>query len=160
MGYGLTTFMLRRTFDELLAAHKKAQAATIAPGHSITQIHTVTTITPSSTATVSVASPSTTVIRPQPPIHLPVAFPPKVVAVPPQQLLPIHLPLPLPQAPPKEVDENFSHTNDHPKPLAVCTYNASRLGGLVFCGRNRTLAAKLVSRYLPTHLLGRIAMGE
>ncbi len=125
----------------------------MAPSNLITQIQTVPTVTTSSTATASIPSPSSTVIRPQPPIHLPVAFPPKVVTAPPPQQ-PLPMLLPLPQAPPKEVDENFSHTNDHPKPLAVCTYNASRLGGLVFCGRNRTLAAKLVSIYPDWSLKG------
>lgn len=44
--------------------------------------------------------------------------------------------------------ESFSFTNDHPKPLAVCSFSATRFGGFVWCGRNQGLTAKLVKFYI------------
>ncbi len=53
-----------------------------------------------------------------------------------------------------KIYEDFSFTNDHPKPLAVCTYSATRYGGLVLCGRNRALTAKLVKLSLVNGSVG------
>ena len=41
-------------------------------------------------------------------------------------------------------DENLHYTNDHPKPLAVCTFGGRRIGGLLIADRSQFLTRKLV----------------
>lgn len=44
----------------------------------------------------------------------------------------------------RETDENLHYTTDHPKPLAVCTFGARRVGGILVADRSQYLTRKIV----------------
>jgi hypothetical protein len=151
-----------KPFDELLGAHKKAQAALAAATSAGTSPPITTTVTTVSVTPTVVTLPTTPVapssiihtvqlnggIRPgtitlsKPPPHI--LFPQTPV----QQ--PIQLPQQQPQPPSfhfpaKDLEDSFHYTTDHPKPLSICTFGGRRIGGLMFTDRSKLLTRKLVS---------------
>lgn len=139
-----------RSFDELLAAHKKAQAALAAA------------------ATIQTSSPivSPTITLPTTPIAPPALMqltgtPMRTGGItlatnkpgPPHIMFPL---TPVQQTfhSPNDVEESLHYTNDHPKPLAVCTFAGRRIGGLMFSDRSRLLTRKLVRVAITTAVPG------
>ena len=147
-----------KTFDELVAAHKKAQAANQAVIPAQAQI-------PNPTPTVSVVV-SATATAPLP--GVPVSTSPVIQQQQPPPLITtqnqttiIHPNIHFPSRPPPMrkgsplsgkdtyattggADENLHYTTDHPKPLAVCTFGGRRIGGLLIADRSQFLTRKLV----------------
>ena len=113
-----------RPFDELVAAHKKAQAEAAAKAAAGVSSATTPIQVRPYTPTVSVtAPPSVASIRTPPPV---------VSAV-----------TPSPTKDPNE--ESLYYTTDHPRPLAVCGFKGGRrVGGLIVTGRNHIFTRKLV----------------
>lgn len=113
-----------RPFDELVAAHKKAQAEAAAKAN-----------TPAVTATpIQVRSYTPTVS---------VTAPPSVASVNVRTLT-----SPLAACTPtisKIEEESLHYTNDPPRPLAICGFGGGRrVGGLIVNGRNHIFTRKLV----------------
>ena len=153
-----------KPFDELLIAHKKAQAALAAAsaaGMSPPISSTVATVnvtpavvtlptTPVAPSSIihtvqlnggGIRSSPITLSKPPPPHIL---FPQTPIQQPmplqPQQLLqqqPFHFPA-------KDLEDSFHYTTDHPKPLSVCSFGGRRIGGLMFSDRSKLLTRKLV----------------
>jgi hypothetical protein len=139
-----------RSFDELLGAHKKAQAA-LAAAAAVPTVSTVTTIN----LTPTVVSLPTTPVAPSSIMHtvqlnggarsgiITLAKPPPQIMFPLTPLQPqvyqqtYHVV-------PKEIEEPLYYTMDHPKPLAVCNFGGRRIGGLMFSDRSKLLTRKLV----------------
>ena len=117
-----------RPFDELVAAHKKAQAEAAAKANSpvISNIQ-VRPFTP----TVSVTAP------------------PSVASIRTPPLTQVVTTGATPTTPTKDLNEETSlyYTTDHPRPLAVCGFKGGhrRVGGLIVTGgRNHIFTRKLV----------------
>lgn len=110
-----------RPFDELVAAHKKAQAEANAKASS-------PIVTPSP---IQVRSFTPTVS---------VTAPPSVASV-----RTYSSPILTATTPSKELEESLHYTNDHPRPLAICGFGGGRrVGGLIVNGRNHIFTRKLV----------------
>ena len=129
-----------KSFDELLVAHKKAQAAlaqasvgSTPPIASVNVTPTIVTLptTPVAPASILLRTVPITLSKPPPNI----LFPQTPVQPPIQQF----------HFAPKEFEESLHYTTDHPKPLAVCTFGGRRIGGLMFSDRSKLLTRKLVS---------------
>jgi hypothetical protein len=151
-----------KPFDELLIAHKKAQAALAAAtvaGTSPSISSTVTTVN----VTPAVVTLPTTPVAPSSIIHavqLNGGIRPGLSKPPPPHILfpqtPIQQPVPLQSQqllqqqqqpfhfPTKDPEDSFHYTTDHPKPLSVCTFGGRRIGGLMFSDRSKLLTRKLV----------------
>ena len=139
-----------RSFDELLVAHKKAQAAlaaaaavpTASPITTINLTPTVVTlpntpVAPSSimhTVQLNGGARSGIITLSKPPPHI--MFP--LTPVQPQTYQQTY------HVAPKEIEESLYYTTDHPKPLAVCNFGGRRIGGLMFSDRSKLLTRKLV----------------
>ena len=121
-----------RSFDELVAAHKKAQAEAALKGTTVTS--TAAIQVRSFTPTVSVtAPPSVASIRTSPLTQVVTTVPP-----PPPTIISAN-----PTKDPNE--ESLYYTTDHPRPLAVCGFKGGRrVGGLIVTGRNHIFTRKLV----------------
>jgi len=124
-----------RPFDELVAAHKKAQAENAAKANLGNQQVATPTISNIQvrpfTPTVSVtAPPSVASIRTPPLTQVATTVPTVQVATPAKD--------------PNE--ESLYYTTDHPRPLAICGFKGGRrLGGLIVTGgRNHIFTRKLV----------------
>ena len=124
-----------RPFDELVAAHKKAQAENAAKANVSNQQVATPTISSIQvrpfTPTVSVtAPPSVASIRTPPLTQVVTTVPTVQVATPTKD--------------PNE--ESLYYTTDHPRPLAVCGFKGGRrVGGLIVTGgRNHIFTRKLV----------------
>lgn len=148
-----------KSFDELLVAHKKAQAAlaaatsvgsipNVSPVATVNVTPTVVTLPTTPVAPSSILSSAMrpgTISLAKPPPHI--MFPLTPVQ-PQQQQLIQQQQHPQPQQvyyhAPKELEDCLHYTTDHPKPLAVCTFGGRRIGGLMFSDRNRLLTRKLV----------------
>jgi ataxin-7 len=124
-----------RTFDELVAAHKKAQAEAAAKAAPPVSSSIIRPFTP----TVSVtAPPSVASIRTPPLSQVVTASTPLAVS---------GLTSPTgAMASPKDLhEESLYYTTDHPRPLAVCGFKGGRrVGGLIVTGRNHIFTRKLV----------------
>ena len=154
-----------KPFDELLLAHKKAQAALAAATAVGTTTPIVAPLTPVSIAPTVVTLP-TTPVAPSSIIHtvqLNGALRPGTqltVSKPPPHILfpqtPVQPPITLQSQQPsqpqsfhyaaKDLEDSLLHyTTDHPKPLAIHTFGGRRIGGLLFSDRSKLLTRKLVS---------------
>ena len=152
-----------KTFDELVAAHKKAQAAASAAAAATSpsvppQVTPTVSVVVSATATAPL--PSSPVIQQHVPQVTPVTQVPPVapslinqttiihpniqINVPPRNPTVRKGVSPSPLAPSGWADENLHYTTDHPKPLAVCTFGGRRIGGLLIADRSQFLTRKLV----------------
>jgi hypothetical protein len=137
-----------KPFDELLLAHKKAQAALAQAGGTTPPVAPVTSVT----VTPTVVTLPTTPVAAATILQLNGGLRPGTITLskPPPHILfpqtPVQQPLP-PQFHfvPKELEDSLHYTTDHPKPLAVCTFGGRRIGGLMFSDRSKLLTRKLVS---------------
>ena len=120
-----------RPFDELVAAHKKAQAEATGKTSAAAVTSTPIQVRPY-TPTVSVtAPPSVASIR-------------TINPIPSSQQIVTATPVLTPMSIAKE-EESLYYTTDHPRPLAVCGFKGGRrVGGLIVTGRNHVLTRKLV----------------
>jgi len=154
-----------KPFDDLLLAHKKAQAALAAAtaagtsppiSSTVTSVNVppnvvtlpTTPVAPSSIihavqlndgirpGAISLSKPPPPhILFPQTPIQQQVPLQPQQLL--PQQQQPFHFPA-------KDLEDSFHYTTDHPKPLSVCTFGGRRIGGLMFSDRSKLLTRKLV----------------
>ena len=139
-----------RPFDELVAAHKKAQAEAAAKATPATpQQGPTVTSTPIQvrpfTPTVSVtAPPSVASIRTITPIQASGNAGQQIVTATPV-LAHVNTNQSISVAAAAKEEESLYYTTDHPRPLAVCGFRGGRrVGGLIVTGRNHVLTRKLV----------------
>jgi len=127
-----------RPFDELVAAHKKAQAEAAAKATPV--------------APAAAVSSTPIQVRPFTPT-VSVTAPPSVASI--RSLTPIQASQQIVTATPvlthinttsiSKEEESLYYTTDHPRPLAVCGFKGGRrVGGLIVTGRNHVLTRKLV----------------
>ena len=132
-----------RPFDELVAAHKKAQAEAAAKS---------TPGAPVVVAAAAAVSSTPIQVRPFTPT-VSVTAPPSVASI--RSLTPIQASQQIVTATPvlthinttsiSKEEESLYYTTDHPRPLAVCGFKGGRrVGGLIVTGRNHVLTRKLV----------------
>lgn len=130
-----------RPFDELVAAHKKAQAEAAAKAIpaaassssvvTTTPIHIRSFATPTVSVTAPVASAVVRTLTPHPPSpalvhHQTSTGPTKEMII-------------------SSLEESLHYTTDHPRPLAICGFRGGRrVGGLIVTGRNHVFTRKLV----------------
>lgn len=129
-----------KPFDELVVAHKKAQAAAAAAAaaaSSITATPVTTVVAPATPTIVHPISFSNGLVRGLSPV-------PKLTQLPPQSIVTSHHPMSPLASVGRDGDENLHYTTDHPRALAICTFGGRRVGGLIVTGRNQLLTRKLV----------------
>ncbi len=145
-----------RNFDELVAEHKavkeaNAAAAAAAAAAQAQQARVATAqTTPPTSLTVesvlnSITEPNPIESRPKMPTAwsgpVPQMATPTMTTV---KGLRVNQVLPKRLLGSRESDENLHYTTDHPRPLAVCTLGAKRLGGLYVSDRSQFLTRKVI----------------